>query len=76
MRELMEERKFVDGKCDGVGEAERWWGMCKLSSFRVRVRDHGSLAPFSVLIGAVGASPETGYGWVLLKNNRQHLRGQ
>ena len=28
-------------------EVELQWGMYELSSFRVRVRDHGSLAPFS-----------------------------
>lgn len=37
---------------------EWWWGMCELSSFRVRVQDHGSLAPSTMLIGAYGASPE------------------
>lgn len=41
-----------------------WWGMRKLSSFRVSVRDHGSPAPLLCLIGAVGASPEMACGWV------------
>jgi hypothetical protein len=46
MRRSMEEQKFDDGKCDGVEEVQSWRGMGELSSFRVRVQDHGSLAPF------------------------------